>query len=160
MPASAVSRILVPVDFSPCSRAALDFAAQLSDQMRAPMDVLYVHEPSSYLGPYALATLPEAGREQEWGKTREDLLRELDVFLGAMRNRVKGVRVELGLPGDVIPDVAKKGEFDLIVMGTHGRGGVQRLVVGSVAETVMRKAPVPVLTLRMPKKEPRERIPL
>lgn len=159
MAATAISKILVPVDFSPCSRAALDYAAELADQMKAEVDVLYVQEPSEYLGPASLVTLPQLSAAQS-DEMRNDVRRELDGFMGEAKPRVRDVRVEPGLPGDVIPTVAKQGAFDLIVMGTHGRGGLSRLVVGSVAETVMRNAQVPVLTLRMPKKETRERIPL
>ena len=160
MPSTAVTRILVPIDFSPCSRAALEYAAQFADQVKARVDVLHVHE-QGFIGSEPLAMVPlGAARGRGWEETRKDVIRELDAFLGSMRNRVRDVRVESGLPGDVIPDIAKRGGFDLIVMGTHGRGGLSRLIVGSVAEAVMRKAAVPVLTLRMPKREARERVPL
>lgn len=159
MPAGAINRILVPVDFSPCSRAALDYALELAERMRASVEVLYVHEPAGYVGPASLVMLPQAVGPA-WEDARRDVLRELDGFFGSARARLRGVRVESGIPGDVIPQVARNGEFDLIVMGTRGRGGITRLVVGSVAEAVMRKAQVPVLTLRVPKKESRERIPL
>jgi universal stress protein A len=159
MPGVVINSILVPVDFSPSSRAALDYAAALAGQMKARLEVLYVNEPATYLGPAAMVMMPQTPGPA-WDETRSEIVRELDVFLGPARSRVGNVRVESGSPGDVIPEVARRGEFDLIVMGTHGRSGLNRLVVGSVAEAVMRKAQVPVLTLRMPKKEPRERIPL
>lgn len=159
MPAVAISSILVPVDFSPCSRAALDYGSALAEQMKARLEVLYVNEPATYLGPASMVMMPQTPATA-WDETRSEILRELDGFLGSARSRVGNVRVESGAPGDVIPEVARQGEFDLIVMGTHGRSGLNRLVVGSVAESVMRKAQVPVLTLRTPKKEPRERIPL
>jgi universal stress protein A len=127
--------------------------------MKAGVEVLYVHEPANYLGSASLVMMPQTPGPA-WEETRGEIVRELDAFLGAARVRVRNVRVEPGMPADVIPAVAKEGEFDLIVMGTHGRSGLSRLVVGSVAESVMRNAQVPVLTLRMPKKEARERIPL
>jgi universal stress protein A len=157
MAAAPISRILVPVDFSPCSRAALDYAAELADRSDARVEVLHVHEPASYVAP-PLAVL-QTSLPRRADETRGDVLRELQGFVGHAHDHV-GVRVENGLPGDVIAAVAKQGSFDLIVMGTHGRSGFERALLGSVAETVMRRAPVPVLTLRMPRHEPREAIPL
>jgi nucleotide-binding universal stress UspA family protein len=157
MTAAPIHRILVPVDFSPCSRAALEYAAELADRNDAKVEVLHVHEPAPYVGPSVLAMMPSPPRR--WDETQGDVLRELEGFVGGARDHLR-VRVETGLPGDVIPAVAKQGDFDLIVMGTHGRSGLARALLGSVAETVMRRAPVPVLTLRMPRHEPREAIPL
>lgn len=159
MPAVAIRSILVPVDFSQSSRAALDYAAALADQMKARVDVLYVHEPAGYLGSASLVAIPQVPAPA-WDETRREIVRELDGFIGANRSQVRNVSIEPGNPSDVIPEIAKKGHADLIVMGTHGRSGLNRLVVGSVAESVMRKAPMPVLTVRMPKREARERIPL
>ncbi len=156
MPA-AIRRILVPIDFSPCSRAALDYAAELAGRNQARVEVLHVHEPQSYVGSSTLM-MPSVP-QRRWDETRTDVLREVDGFIGAARDQVR-VRVESGVPGEVIPAVASQGEFDLIVMGTRGRSGLARVVLGSVAETVMRRSSVPVLTLRMPRQELREAIPL
>lgn len=157
MTAATISRILVPVDFSPCSRAALEYAAELADRNDARVEVLHVQEPAPYAGPVGMSMMPPVARR--WDETPGDVLRELEGFVGPSHDHLR-VRVESGLPGDVIPAVAKQGDFDLIVMGTHGRSGFARALLGSVAETVMRRAPVPVLTLRMPRHEPRESIPL
>jgi nucleotide-binding universal stress UspA family protein len=158
--AATIERILVPVDFSPCSRAALDYAVELAEQTRASVDVLHVAEPRYAGPPEALLLAPDAAGGQAWGQPRADMFHELEGFLGPARRRVRNVRVEEGLPGDAIDAVARRGSYDLIVMGTHGRGGLTRLVVGSVAESVMRRATIPVLTLRLPKREHRERVPL
>ena len=158
MPA-VVNRILVPVDFSACSRAALGYAVQLAAQTGAAVDVLYVHEPSRFI-PDSLAVLFGGGMRGPGEQARGDVKGALEGFLGAVRSRVRNVRVESGIAGDVIASTAREGQFDLVVMGTHGQGGLTRLVLGSVAESVMRKAEVPVLTLRMPKRESRERVPL
>jgi nucleotide-binding universal stress UspA family protein len=155
----AISRILVPVDFSPHARAALDYAVELAATTNAAVDVLHVAEPTAYAGPEAVAMLPDATRGA-FVAERGEVRRELEGFVGATRPRVRDVRIETGLPGDVIPAVAKAGEYDLVVMGTHGRGGLARLVVGSVAEVVMRRATIPVLTVKLPRREPRERVPL
>jgi nucleotide-binding universal stress UspA family protein len=154
-----VNRILVPVDLSQCSRAALDYAVQLADALRATLDVLYVDEAAAFVAGEAFAALP-AAPVRRWEDARRDLVKEVEHFLGPQRQKVQAVRIEQGIPADVIPAVAKEGGFELIVMGTNGRTGLSRLVVGSVAEAVMRKAHVPVLTLRLPKRESRERVPL
>ena len=157
---AAVKRVLAPVDFSACSRAALEHAVHFARQMGATLDVLHVSEPVGYADSHLLAIAPEAaGGALE--PRREDVRREIEAFVGALRGGVEHVLVESGIPGDVIAAVASDGRYDVIVMGTHGRSGLARLVMGSVAEAVMRKARVPVLTLRMPPKESaRERIPL
>jgi nucleotide-binding universal stress UspA family protein len=119
-----------------------------------------VHE-TSYAGPESVILVPMGGAAApSWQDTVENVTREIEAFLGPTRDRVAAIHVKPGNPGDVIPDVAKEGRFDLIIMGTNGRSGLSRLLVGSVAESVMRAAQVPVLTLRMPRREPRERIPL
>lgn len=156
---SSIRRILVPIDFSRCSRSALDYALDLAAQLQATLEVLHVFEPNGYAVSEAVSLVPPP-RGQQWDETRVQLRREVDSFLGASRERIRDVRIETGTPADVIPEVARDGEFDLVVMGSHGRTGLSRLVVGSVAETVMRKSHVPVLTLKLPTKQPRESIPL
>lgn len=155
----SIRRILVPVDFSRCSRAALDYAIDLAAAVKATVEVLYVWEPNGYAGEGALSLVPPP-RGQKWDETRLQMRRELDAFLGPHREHLRDVRIEAGTPGDVITDTAREGEYDLVIMGSHGRTGVTRLLVGSVAESVMRKSQVPVLTLKLPVKQPRESIPL
>jgi nucleotide-binding universal stress UspA family protein len=155
-----ITRILAPVDFSPCSRAALEYALELGERMEAPVDVLHVTEPSGYIGAEALTLIPVAARAGALGESRDELLHDLHGFLGPMRTRARRVRLEPGLPADVIAAVARDGKYDLVVMGTHGRSGLSRLAVGSVAEAVMRRAQVPVLTLRLPRREQHEPVPL
>ena len=70
------------------------------------------------------------------------------------------MRVEAGEPSDAILRLARDGGGDLIVMGTHGRTGLSRLLIGSVAEAVLRRSACPVLTLRVPVKVPRDTVPL
>jgi nucleotide-binding universal stress UspA family protein len=155
----SIRRILVPVDFSKCSRAALDYALEFAASLNAAVEVLYVWEPNGYAGSGALGVVPPP-RGQAWDETRQQMKREVDSFLGPHRDHVRQVRVESGIAGDVIAETARQGEYDLVIMGSHGRTGVARLLVGSVAEAVMRKSDVPVLTLRLPVRQPREAIPL
>lgn len=158
---AAINRILVAVDFSASSRAAIDYALQLADALGAAIEVLHVRQPSAYVGPDALVLLPELSSEK-WDEARDEMLRELDRFIGARRaGRGIELKIESGIPADVIPAVAREDGATLIVMGTHGRSGLSRLVVGSVAESVMRKAHCPVLTVRVPVTRPsHEAVPM
>lgn len=157
----AINRILVPVDFSPSARAALEYAAFLAARFGAALDVLHVSEPPGYVGPDTLALLPvsgQAGRSQ----ARGDVSREVEGILaraGARPAHVS-VRVESGEPSDAILHASRDGGADLIVMGTHGRTGLSRLLIGSVAEAVLRRSTCPVLTIRVPSKASREVVPL
>jgi nucleotide-binding universal stress UspA family protein len=159
----AITRVLVPVDFSPSSRAALDYATFLADALGASVIALHVWEPPGYVGPDTLALLPVAAGQPGWDdKTRAEVTRELEVFLGRPHARPKKLETEVmaGTPADAILSAAARDGADLIVMGTHGRTGLSRLLLGSVAEAVFRRAPCPVLTIRTPGKSPREPVPL
>jgi universal stress protein A len=143
-------RILVPVDFSASSRAALEHALELHGALGSEVEVLHVHEPSGFMGFESMVLMPVDRPARRWEQLHDDLLHELERFLAPYRARLAQVRVEPGVPSDIIPEVARRGEFDLVLMGTHGQSGFSRLVIGNVAEGVMRKAHCPVMTLRMP----------
>ncbi|MCA9553117.1 MAG: universal stress protein [Myxococcales bacterium] len=132
-------RILVPVDFSRCARTALALAGQLAAACGAELDLVHViRHVSSMDGPRGAPFLAEARRQAE---------EEIAAFLAEIPEH-EHVRVEVGDPGHEVVRAADEGGYDLVVMGTHGRSGVERLVLGSVAERVARHAPCPVLTLR------------
>jgi len=141
-------RIVVPVDFSDSSQRALQFAADLSKPFGAELIVLYVVEPVLYVVPdYSGAqssALAQLARDQMQA-ARAELAR---IERRYARRRIK-LRTQIGngRPAQVIVDAAKQAKADLIVMATHGRSGVSRLVMGSVAERVVRTATCPVLTL-------------
>jgi nucleotide-binding universal stress UspA family protein len=130
-------KILVPCDGSPPSIAALTEALALASDVGAKVDVLVVDEPASGHTPAA-----SAGDNEQ--KVLEEALVAAKRMLGA---RVKR-RVESGDPATTI--VAAAADYDLVVMGTHGRLGRLRATLGSVAETVVRSASCPVLTVRTP----------
>jgi universal stress protein A len=147
---TAIKRILVPVDFSGSSRAALSHALELRTALGSRVSVLHVYEASGFVGVESLVLLPVDRPSQRWEQVRSDLLRELEHFLGLERPSVDEVRVEAGVPTDVIPEVARSGEFDLVLMGTHGQGPISHVALGNVAEGVLRKAHCRVMTLRLP----------
>jgi universal stress protein A len=141
--------ILVPTDFSEHAGAALAFAAELGAQLDATVHLLHVVSIPTMGLPevgvaYASMTIESSTKAGQ---------RELEALVARYRDRVPLAppRLEVGDPRDVIDNVAELIGADLIVMGTHGRRGLRRMLVGSVAESVVRTAPCPVLTIR-PKK--------
>jgi nucleotide-binding universal stress UspA family protein len=145
-----MSRILVPVDYSACSRAALEHAAVLAKSFGASIDLLYVWEAPAFVAPEAMVgaagttqTLAQLARDQAEAAMRE--------FADKARSdgiEIAGCRVEQGEPARRIVEIADKEGYDLIAMGTHGRSGFAHLLLGSVAEKVVRRATRPVLTVR------------
>lgn len=147
------TRLLVPTDFSDNSREAFESAIQVAGRFGAGIDLLYVWEPSSVVPIETLLsevstttgprTLGEIAR-------REAQLKLQDLIASVPRPSTVTVRarVEVGRPDELIVTLVEQGAYDMVVMGTHGRRGVGRLVMGSVAERVVRNAPCPVLTVR------------
>ena len=144
-------RILVPVDFSECSSAALGYALTLAEYLDAMVDVLHTWQMPAYVAPYTavhLAGSKDAPERLEVIAFRQ-AFDEMRSFLdkAEIPNGVKvGARVELGLEAQSI--VMSASNYDLVVMGTHGRTGLWHMFMGSIAEKVVRASPVPVVTVR------------
>jgi universal stress protein A len=146
--------ILVPVDLSETSRQALDYAVEIGAKFEARIVLLYAIDLSQLItASQAYATLPPAVVEEQRRAARATLA----AF--AERAKKRGLRarvlVEEGSPYGVIVDAARRLKADVIIMTTHGRTGVKRALMGSVAETVLRHAPCPVLTVRPAPRKPR-----
>ena len=146
-------KILVATDFSPCSNAALDLALEIANRQGASLTLLHVCEVPSYqyFGGGVYVPSPEL----------VDVIRkDAEAGLEAARQRLGGHGVAIdskvltGSPGPDIVGYAREHGYDLIVVGTHGRRGLRRLLLGSVAEIVVRSADVPVLTARVPSERP------
>jgi nucleotide-binding universal stress UspA family protein len=141
-------RILHATDFSKASRAAFSKAVDLAKSQRAELWVLHV---LSISPPFVTEGYvpPKVWDEIEAG-ARTEAKRQLDRLV--VRARRKGVRatglVVLGSPYQDIVRVARRMRADLLVIGTHGRTGLTKVLLGSVAERVLRTAPCPVLTVR------------
>jgi nucleotide-binding universal stress UspA family protein len=145
-----LDRILVPVDFSDCSLDALEYAAVVAQQAKASVELLHVLEPLSYGLDFTLGHAGEREQKRErLTKRLQDLSAALTAAGIAVTSHVRG-----GLPPDSILDDARTRPTDLIVMGTHGRRGLSRVMSGSVTEAVLRRARCPVLTVRSPKFSP------
>jgi nucleotide-binding universal stress UspA family protein len=145
-----LKQILVPVDFSEPSRAALDYAAQLARPFTATLDVLTVWEAPIFL-PYGSAIdsgVSDATLLEEVERRARQGLRELLADAAKRGIEVRASHTQMGSPAHVICEFAKTGGYDLIVIGTHGRSGISRALIGSVAERVVRLAHCPVLSVR------------
>jgi len=143
---NAPKQILVPVDFSPYSEHALDYALTLARQLEATVHLVNVvgipMTGAPEIGMAFTATLLDQMTVDNQGA--------LDKLAASRRSVAKLGKaiVRLGDPRDAILQTAEELGADLIVMGTHGRRGISRALLGSVAEMVVRTSPVPVLTVR------------
>ena len=146
---SAISRILCPVDFSDCSRHALEQAVALGRECRAPVVVLHAFAVAPVTDRIIVGAPVVLEPARASSEMRDALRSELARFVGSVD--AGGAVVQLDIrEGDPIDAIVRDGvatNADLIVMGTHGRSGMDRLMMGSVAESVLRKAPCPVLTV-------------
>ncbi len=142
------NRILVPLDFSAPSDAALEYARTVATRFGASLHLLHVAE-----DPYRALYSAEVYVPEVEG-LREEILTDAT---GRLKDRLQSSDIrELGATADAmigtpawsIVEYAGSHDIDLIVMGTHGRGGMSHLLMGSVAERVVRTAPCPVLTVR------------
>ena len=136
--------ILVPVDGSPPSLAALEHAVTLVEDGAARVVVLHVDAPEEFSVGSATPMAPAP---------RKELDQALELAIRRARTRLGGriTRVTVaGEPLRAIIEAAREGHHDLVVIGTHGRTGRLHALLGSVAEGVVRNAPCPVLTVREP----------
>jgi nucleotide-binding universal stress UspA family protein len=136
-----IQKILYPTDFSSHSNQAYFHAVALAQQHGASLTILYVYAPS--FGTPEVHD--DAGADREHWRSQLEQIRPLDA-----RIPVHHVFLE-GDPAAEIVRYTKDASMNLIVMGTHGRTGLDRLLMGSVAEKVMREAPCSVLVVKLPK---------
>jgi nucleotide-binding universal stress UspA family protein len=134
----AIRTILHPTDFSPLARHAFEVACSLAQDYQARLVLLHVHQPPIPMGELVPSEPPEI---------RELLLRDLQELKPAPGVAVE-YRLEVGPIAEGVLCAAAETKCDLIVLGTHGRGGLGRMLLGSVAESVLRKAPCMVLTVK------------
>jgi nucleotide-binding universal stress UspA family protein len=141
-------KILVPIDFGQHSAEAMRRAVDVAGHYGASLTLVYVYEPLDYALPegYALYTPEQVGQ----------LLDDFRERLRAAAREVEGMgapavahEVLTGPAASEIVEYARAHGMDLIVMGTHGRRGLSHLLMGSVAERVLRTAPCPVLTVKV-----------
>ncbi len=146
-----IKSILVPVDFSEMTGKILEYAEFLAHKFEADLAVLHVvHVPSlaeagSWMDPIISPSVEKDIREQ---MTKGAGL-QLDKILSGIDNNDRKIFkvVKEGLPFEQIVKYAGENDIDLIVMGTHGRTGLSHLIIGSVAERVVRRAPCSVFCI-------------
>jgi nucleotide-binding universal stress UspA family protein len=141
-----ITHILVPTDFSEYANDALDYAIELAKAFTARLTLLHV----IHLSPLAVDDYDTSGLVSYWEEIETDAQQRMQALLNRVHQ--KGLQGETMMIHDVpfqaILDTAKDKGADLIVMGTHGRTGLTHVLMGSVAERVVRMAPCPVLVTR------------
>lgn len=140
-----LKKILVPIDFSDCSKKALQYAVPFAKQFNAALTLLYVVQVNYYVG--EVGAVDMAALEKDMRSSGEKQL-----------SRLAAEEVGPGVPCDTlvrsgrivneIVDAAKESGTDLILLSTHGHTGLKHILLGSVAENVVRHAPCPVLIVR------------
>jgi len=149
-PVLKLRRILVPIDFSDCSRKALQYALPLAKQQAATLTLLYVVPPAYGAGEFGdidyaqLEAGMKAGGEKALARLALEEVRE---------PATAETLVRVGSPTREIVETARSLPADLIVLSTHGYTGLKHVLLGSVAEHVVQRAPCPVLVVREQERE-------
>ena len=139
-----IGKILVPVDFSEHSQKALHYALAFASQFGAEVTLVHIVEQMVYPGdwmypPLAVTDFATEKREQMIGR-----LRALDAGSGVKTHHL----VRLGRAWQEVVEIAREQKTDLIILATHGYTGIKHVLLGSVAEKILRHAPCPVLSVR------------
>jgi nucleotide-binding universal stress UspA family protein len=143
--------ILVPSDFSKCSDAAIRYGLELAHRFDARLHLLHVVQ-DPMLQPWAAEgfSAPLFDAVEQW---QHDARLRLAALVPAADACRVTIAAPVAWPSVEILRYAEAHDVDLIVMGTHGRGGVTHVLLGSIAEQIVRGAPCPVLTVRHPQRE-------
>jgi universal stress protein A len=147
MASDVFRRIVVPTDFSEGATEAWGLARRMARALGSELTLLHVFvEPPAHGDPYAgPPVIPVLIEAEKW------VTDELEKWAAEARKEAIAVRTFVrhgSSPATRITELAGEEHADLVIMGTHGRGGVTRLLLGSVADRVIRTAPCPVLTVR------------
>jgi nucleotide-binding universal stress UspA family protein len=143
-------RILVPVDYSPCSRASAEYALRLAAKAGAAVDVVHVWDKPTYVSDAVMVRRPNEEHRSLSDLIRENAEADMKTFMAELTvpsGVTVGQRLVSGEPVSALLAELKKGEHDLVVIGTHGRTGLAHVLLGSVTERLIRMSPVPVLTV-------------
>jgi nucleotide-binding universal stress UspA family protein len=136
------SHVLVPFDGTPQSEAALSFV--VAEWPDAAVTLLYVIDPVTT----GFHERPLPGSSEAWYERAREDARDYFDEAEELVDRTFETRIEVGAPVRVVVDVASEDPFDHVVLGSHGREGISRILLGSVAEGVVRRSPVPVTVVR------------
>ncbi|MCS7013454.1 MAG: universal stress protein [Chloroherpetonaceae bacterium] len=143
----AIKKILCPIDFSEVSHNAILYGKEFACAMGAELILLHVVEPVTMTA----ETVPYVSEVELERNAKE----ELSMLVQKECPSTLTVRqlVKIGLAPDTIIRVAEEEDVDLLIMGSHGRSGLSRLLLGSVTEAVMRRAKLPILVVKQEEKE-------
>jgi nucleotide-binding universal stress UspA family protein len=141
-------RIVVPADFSNCSEEAWALAQRVAESLGSEVVLVHVFVALHPYGDVPIGHADATGQAVE--SARKWVSEELNKMVA--RARGKGINARMvmrnGVPHQEIVELAKEESTDIVIMGTHGRSGLSRVLLGSVAERVIHFAPCPVLTVR------------
>jgi len=152
MPRPELQRVLVAVDFSDDSKVALDYAGVLAGRLGASLSIVHVVEPDlSAPAVESLSTPVKSSDSERLAEAKLDLSSSGERMLGLCR--VVETSVRSGIAFFEIAEAAKALGADFIVIGAHGLAGLNRTLLGSTVEKVVRHAPCPVLVVREPNQE-------
>ncbi len=144
-----LKKILCPIDFSACSTYALSYAIDLSLKDHASLYLIHVIEP--YMSDIA-DILKQIDLLLDDKQTDSLKIRLINLIPNEIRTNISiDAMVVKGIPFVEIIKAAKDRQVNLIVMGTHGKTGLEHILIGSVAERVIQRSPCPVLSIRLPK---------
>ena len=145
IPLVTLKEILVPIDFSDCSKQALQAAVPFARQFGAELELVHVVSPYYAFDPNGLSDYPEF--EPRLVESAKNCLDELARSVATPEVAVK-THVRCGRPATEIVEAAREAGADLIIISTHGYSGLKHVLLGSTAENVVRHASCPVLTVR------------
>lgn len=144
-----LNRILIPTDFSEFSRPAMDYGCAIAARFESELHLLHVVPDPAMLVPdsHAFAVEPMLAQAEAM---KEDSDKQLAAMPGGGWDNGRPIvrETRVGAAFVEIIDYAKTHNVDLIVIGTHGRSGLMHVLLGSVAERIVRKSPCPVLTVK------------
>jgi universal stress protein A len=143
------TKILTAIDFSENSECAFDYALTLATRFNAELTIIHViNEPVDLRGFY----VPHISFEQLEKEIEESAVKMMENFCASRLGTFSNYRTSImtGIPYDEITAAAVRIDASLVVLGTHGRTGLDRILFGSTAERVVRSSSCPVLTVRLP----------
>jgi universal stress protein A len=153
MSTMGIRQIMIPIDYSENSKAALTYGAELALGFGASLDIVHVWDRPTYLTDAVMVQRPGEGHKPIGELIRENAQHDMTEFLSQLSLPATlsiSSRLIAGEPASALLAELKKGEHDLVVLSTHGRTGLAHLLLGSIAERLVRLSPVPVLTVPIP----------
>jgi nucleotide-binding universal stress UspA family protein len=147
-----IKTILYAIDFSEGARAAMDHAITLARDYRAKLILLHILQDISIADWYVPSSLSMGELMEDMEKNAWEEMRTWEAEIASKVSTVE-VMIVRGIPFVEIIKTARDKHADLVIIGTHGRTGIDHMLFGSTAEKVVRKSPCPVLTVRMAGKE-------